>query len=734
MNGRRKNAPFLDKQNKSPLEEMFILVGSQAWQAWDKGKGLEWHLLCDAVKFDNGEIPVIVGESQLKEINQLNLAPLDKQIVRLCQFGELSQRQISGICANLARFSQVQTLTLCDNLGNLIEDLSPYVARLREDEQSQLLMQQANEQSDKPKNEPYIEYRDNGVLKGLYFVTPKFDKDTHELISEKQQWICDPLELVGSGKNDVGEYFYIFQWQNLDEKTPRIEAVNCGDFGTEAAWKLLKNQGLLMTPRTITQNLVEHFHAQANFAPRWSVTHCTGWHNGAYLLPNGEIIGKPSQPIIFKGKSGMTTGYDTAGTLESWRENIADKVRGNSSMMLALATAFASPLLKFLHADSFGVHLYNRSSKGKTTSLNIANSIYGNPNEIKGSWDTTQAAVTNEASARNDGFITLDELGQAKKIHEVATIAYSLFNEVGRNRGAKEGGNVNLNRWKITALSTGEKDVEGFLQSKGLQINAGQLVRLLNIPLVDVQELHGFTSPKAHADHLNEASKVNYGVVGREWIKLLTQHPERIKVEYARLNALWQNRLAEDCASQVQRVASRFAILETALTLAKELTGWTESENSEALIKSFNDWIAGFGEKEHEESKILNFFNDFLIANAETLFYQIPHSEFDNRPVKDMCGYRILEITGQSKEHFYFLNNAFSRIVSEYLEMPKMMVLETLEKLKMTRNTTPSERKTRPYLHKASRQTLEKGVAKGRYYIIYPYEEEEEENPVNENQ
>lgn len=723
MNGRLKNAPYLDKQSTIPQEELFILAGTQAWQAYNKGKGEEWQLLQRAFNLHNGEIPIILGDSQLAELNHLMLTPQDKQAIKIFQMGKLTQRQISGICANLARFTAVNTLSLCNHIGEIQEDLSPYIARLREDNEIQKLIQQANENDNRQKSEPYIELRDNGILKGLYFITPKFDKDTHELISEKQQWLCDPLELVGNGKNDIGEYFYIFQWHNADEKEPRIEAINCGDFGTETAWRLLKNQGLRMTPKGITQNLVEHFHAKANTAPKWSVTHSTGWHNGAYLLPSGEIIGEPTRPIIFKNKSANSNGYNTAGTLESWQNEIAQYVNKNTSMMLGIATALASPLLRILGADSFGVHLFNASSKGKTTTLNIANSVYGNPSQIDLSWNTTPTALSNEASSRNDGFMTLDELGQAKKVYEVENIAYSLFNEKGRNQGLKEGGNNELNRWKITALSTGEKDVEGFLKSKGVDINAGQLVRLLNVPLTEANQLYHFNSNKAHADHLNEASKNNYGVIGREWIMFISEHQAEIKAQYRLFSQMWLNRLPGDSQAQVQRVASRFAILETALHFARHLTLWTEEDNREALIKSFNDWLADYGTGDREEDKIIEFFNDFFAFNAERAFIQIPMDP-NQRLSGEIWGYRVMERDSLEKEHFYVYPTAFKKVIFDS-SYPKKIVFETLERHRMIKQGKEQEK--RPYQHKPSRENISRGInGNKRYYIFYPYLIDEE--------
>ena len=62
-------------------------------------------------------------------------------------------------------------------------------------------------------------------------------------------------------------------------------------------------------------------------------------------------------------------------------------------MMIGVAVALAAPMLSLLGRESFGVHLFAESSKGKSTTLNIANSIYGNPEKIKLSWSTTATGV-----------------------------------------------------------------------------------------------------------------------------------------------------------------------------------------------------------------------------------------------------------------------------------------------------------------------------------------------------
>ncbi|CAK8740869.1 hypothetical protein SODG_004751 [Sodalis praecaptivus] len=55
----------------------------------------------------------------------------------------------------------------------------------------------------------------------------------------------------------------------------------------------------------------------------WSITPRSGWHKGAYIMPDGSIIGEPEQPILFNGGTAAAEAYSVEGTAESWRENVA---------------------------------------------------------------------------------------------------------------------------------------------------------------------------------------------------------------------------------------------------------------------------------------------------------------------------------------------------------------------------------------------------------------------------
>jgi putative DNA primase/helicase len=117
-------------------------------------------------------------------------------------------------------------------------------------------------------------------------------------------------------------------------------------------------------------------------------------------MPDGEIIGTPEQPVLFSGRSSAAAGYTVAGTSESWRNSVARLAYGNYAMMTGIAAALAAPLIGLAGADGW-IHFYEQSSAGKTTTANVASSLYGNPDALRLTWYGTALGLANEAAAHN---------------------------------------------------------------------------------------------------------------------------------------------------------------------------------------------------------------------------------------------------------------------------------------------------------------------------------------------
>lgn len=723
------NAPLLSKADNSEgtaLDEFFILAGADSWASYrnnkrEDGKGSAWLFLCDAFNMSYKEQPVILANTQLDNIQAYQLAPSNRKYISIVICGQLTEPQKTAICLNLAINTQAEIVKFRDIAGKVVEDASAYIQRLRNDEsavenaQNIATLAQGEditEQTDKTK--PYIEKRNVNGMEGLFQVIPTYNKNTGEF-HEVEKWLCDEVEVVGIGRSDERNYI-VLQWNPEQAESKIIYALALEDLGEKEGWKQLKSNGLKVTNKTALRNELADYLQCGGNRTLWTVTNATGWQNGAYILPSGEVIGQPENPVIFNSKSSTKTGYTTKGSAESWREHIANPINKNASMMLALGVGFSAPLISLLNADSFGVHLFEDSSRGKTTTLKLVNSIYGHPKETMLTWNTTDYAMTNEAVAHNNGFISIDEISQGEVKH-AEKIAYTLFNGVGRNRGDKDEGNRELKRWSVTALSTGEEDLETMLSKKGIKINPGQLVRLLNIPFIHTKHFHQFENARAHADYLNMAVLEHYGIAGREWIKWLsdTNNQAKCTALYAEISKKWLARPPTDADPQVFRVVTRFAIIETALHLSRFLTGWQMEDISESVLQCFNEWVNIYGFHSKKETQLIEHVNGWLLANAESRFIDFPINPNQSN-IRDVAGYRMLETDKNPKEHFFVYKLAFDEAIKGH---SKKQACEILIGKGMLHKSEKSYFTTRLPSNVDSNRT--------RCFLLYPLDESNEE-------
>ncbi|MCS7490297.1 DUF927 domain-containing protein [Raoultella planticola] len=481
---------------------------------------------------------------------------------------------------------------------------------------------------------PHIQSR----IDGVYWVEPKSDKDTGEIIS-RESWLCSALKVIGIGIDDSKTRYLILRWQAFGAKSETVQAIPLADIGEREGWRTLKAGGVNVTTKSgLRATLADWLQSCAN-GEVWRIAHATGWQCGAYIMPDGEIIGTPEQPVLFNGRSSAASGYTTSGTVESWRESVGRLAFGNYSMMTGVAAALAAPLIGLAGADGFGIHLYEQSSAGKTTTANVASSLYGNPDVLRLTWYGTALGLANEAAAHNDALMPLDEIGQGADPVEVYKSAYALFNGTGKLQGAKEGGNRDLKRWRTVAISTGEMDLETFIASAGRKAKAGQLVRLLNIPMRRAVRFHEHTNGKHHADALKDAYQHHHGVAGREWVKWLADHQHEAVSVVRAAEERWRSLIPSDYGEQVHRVGARFAILEAALLLGKVITGWDEQTCRDAIQYSYNAWLREFGTGNKEHQQIIEQAEDFLNRFGLSRFAPLPYEPRD-LPIPNLAGFR----------------------------------------------------------------------------------------------
>jgi putative DNA primase/helicase len=624
-----KNAPNLKALPKDKLTEAIIFAGADAWthaKDWQENNSVG-----DTVP------PVVLDKKQLAALAGLNIVNRGRKYVRVYRAGELTETQISTIATKLALADVGEARFYSESL-ELLENWTEQLPRLREQAESGESMvldlpvvKRASKREPGDELKPRVESRSDGI----FWVTPKVDKESGEII-HPETWLCSALDVIGSG-SDGAERYLVLRWKATSGEATR--AIPCADIGEREGWRILKSGGVQVTTKGTYRAILADWLQQTGTINEWIISHTSGWHHGAYIMPDGEVIGEPETPILFNGRSAAAGGYAVIGTAESWRDSVARLAYGNYAMMTGIAAALAAPLIGLAGADGFGIHFYEQSSAGKTTTANVASSLYGNPDLLRLTWYGTTLGLANEAAAHNDGLMPLDEVGQGADPVSVSLSAYALFNGVGKLQGAKEGGNRDLKRWRTVAISTGEMDLETFIATAGRKTKAGQLVRLLNIPLSRAICFHDHPNGKQHADALKDAYQHHHGAAGREWIKWLANQQQQAIDTVRECEARWRSLIPSDYGEQVHRVAARFAILEAALLLGEVVTGWDGQTSRDAIQHSYNAWLREFGTGNKEHQQIVEQTEAFLNAHGLSRYAPLGYDPRD-LPIRDLAGYR----------------------------------------------------------------------------------------------
>ncbi len=188
------------------------------------------------------------------------------------------------------------------------------------------------------------------------------------------------------------------------------------------------------------------------------------------LPPARWIPGQLHLLVSEPGVRALADGFRASGTWEGWLEAVKAALPYPAAM-LALYAALVPPLMALLPTlANFIVDFCGETSRGKTTTLRLAASVWGNPDERSGgivvSWDHTRVYVE-RAAALTDYLPTfLDDTKRARRPEDVGRTLYDFASGVGRGRGSLQG-IQRTSRAHGVLLSTGEAPATSFTNDGG---------------------------------------------------------------------------------------------------------------------------------------------------------------------------------------------------------------------------------------------------------------------------
>lgn len=292
-----------------------------------------------------------------------------------------------------------------------------------------------------------------------------------------------------------------------------------------------REEGLLsyMSASTSIQDIsVVHQHLQAGFV---SEHPCYVWvgrsiYKAGYSGPQHELLSAPGEHDAIHSK----------GTLQGWQKKIALSVKESPTMLVAIMANLSNVFMKLSNTGTMIFHFYGASSCGKTTLLQVGQSVSGvasdpsaGPATAIVKWDGTSAGFKGMFQQRTGIGICLDELGSLSS-NDPLQFAYSVTGGQSRVLGNLKGtGNRSPLASNVCAPSSGEESFKELLERSKAGTKGGIFVRLLDIEMMaeDVALAgESLELTRRRVNGLKAATSQYYGTAMPAYIQALLNMPD----------------------------------------------------------------------------------------------------------------------------------------------------------------------------------------------------------------
>lgn len=497
--------------------------------------------------------------------------------------------------------------------------------------------------------------RDNGIL---YYLVKKNEKI-------ENIYVCKNFTIIGKVRDIESASWGLFiKWIDDDGKE-HFDVVYRKELADNKYewWRRLVDKGLVCDVTKNGKQYLLQYLNETEVDDRFVLVHKTGWIDNSYVMPGRVVNNDVDKQYLLVPSYKNEHFLEVRGELEKWKR-LANYCYNNSRLITAMCAGFAAPLLSLANINNAGIHFFGSSSIGKSTAQIVANSIYRSSKGIL-TWRATDNGLENIASMRSDSLLVLDEISQVSE-KVISQTVYMLGNGSGKIRSTKDSKLAEVKTWNIFVLSSGEYAISSMIEKAGGKINAGQEVRLIDIPaeadsdLGIFENIHNYDSPRNFADNLKSLADSNYGYAGEIYLEYVCKNYERIKEEIHKYIDQYVSSYHEiNDSSQLQRIAKVFAILNYAGIIAIEanLLSMSKEKMAEGVNKCFQAFLSNRDNLSNsEDCSIVNYVCSAIEKNSLSKFKSLDELN-DTRAIYDLMGYFAINNEGQRE--YYFTRNQF---------------------------------------------------------------------------
>ena len=228
--------------------------------------------------------------------------------------------------------------------------------------------------------------------------------------------------------------------------------------------------------------------------------------------------------IKYDGDADFQSIYDhvgECGSYELWLDHVT-KLRENINIRLMLSASFASVLIEKVGALPFVLHLWGTTGFGKTVSLMIAASVWGNPEmgSLVRSMNMTANAMVRTAAFLHNLPFCADEMQQIKdRWGTYDKLVMYICEGIDRGKAKAHGGIEDVKTWRNAFITTGEEPITK--ESSG----GGVKNRCIEVNVKEKIITDGNTTANIVRD--------NYGFAGKKFVEYVqTLGAERVRDDY----------------------------------------------------------------------------------------------------------------------------------------------------------------------------------------------------------
>lgn len=261
------------------------------------------------------------------------------------------------------------------------------------------------------------------------------------------------------------------------------------------------------------------------------------------------------------GDRQFAEAFTARGSWQAWVEAVRVMAPCPKATIGVLAS-FATPMLHIFGANGFAIDWAAPPGTGKSTVMRAAESVWGDPHEIRRMWDGSSVFYERSFATLHSLPLFVDDTKRATTKGNddiVPEVIYMAENGRGRGRGNLVHTDETP-RWQTLLFSTGEHPATSIGNHGGAK---SRCIEVVGLPFKDQHQ-------GALVTYLDSTFSHNYGMAGERWVQWLLQQRTRW-AEWAELyNALFRDYTQDIKSGAESRLAGARAVLEVTRRLVEE--------------------------------------------------------------------------------------------------------------------------------------------------------------------